>query len=341
MSGNPPPSTGENYSLAIEEYKRAARAFSSLHPRPVFYGRPVFIRHPQPNIPFTFSFPVNLPRRQGEAIDPHVLGAADTTALDFPTIAEYRENLAAFTDDYQEARFYCKIIKPYAGALAEVIEVSIGSSRLQRLPTHVLAAHCAQPRGNNPTFFGQLLDPPPDVQIYYVVHALVLAAYCSKIPMPPPQLPLPADQSMRFAAHFSVWNISVPSPETFGIFLDVVYTRDFTRLMETLLPHWQPTNPERFMVLYNYPGYKETTILHATYASGINSYGTRVATLCTKSMICSSLSKVLAFWANATGLGYDDQLLFSMIGTMWQALTLALAHDGNRRVSRQSKRSSS
>ncbi|KAF5319941.1 hypothetical protein D9611_011060 [Ephemerocybe angulata] len=160
-------------------------------------------------------------------------------------------------------------------------------------PTHVMAVRSSKP-------------PPPGTAPgrvkLFPVHALVLAAHCTRLP----------PFEMKAARHISDTQIivprrqiSVPCPETFQHILAYLYTRRKSPFLNAMLPIPAPTTMDE-------PGAK------AGFGALIGRMPFTTEGLMTYVMIIHGI------WSNVIALGIFDDGLWDMLDTAWEIILTAM-----------------
>ncbi|KAF4612363.1 hypothetical protein D9613_004355 [Agrocybe pediades] len=273
--------------------------------------------HPGSSIPTPWRLPLHLPRSQHQEINPSILAAVDSTAVAVP-IHAYRQKLALDTYYFRQANLHSRVIPSSDNPLLNSVRVELGRMVLDMIPTHVLAVYPDERMRQFPS----PSPPPPATASLFFVHAKVLVANCARLPIPPPQLHFPLTESeleVDPTLDIKVWNMVVPFPEAFEMFLDCVYARDTRRLMLLLLP----LSPEEAIVIY--PISVDSRYTKADFTRAVRAYAARLARSYPIPEINSLIFKVQALYANADALGFYDNTMFAAIDAMWQVLLMTMA----------------
>ncbi|KAJ7280335.1 hypothetical protein C8J57DRAFT_1433960 [Mycena rebaudengoi] len=105
-------------------------------------------------------------------------------------------------------------IPPYLAVPLRPLQASVQPS----YPTHALAISNASPSAS-------------DIHLIFPIHALVLAAHCSKLPQLPPPAPRAAG-----SVHLPVLPLSLPSAPAFSILHAFMYTHRLDTVLAALFP---------------------------------------------------------------------------------------------------------
>ncbi|KAJ6495355.1 hypothetical protein C8R45DRAFT_1061932 [Mycena sanguinolenta] len=171
-------------------------------------------------------------------------------------------------------------------------------------PTHALAISNTSPSG------------PADTLFIFPIHALVLAAHCSKLPVLPP----PAQRTSA-SVHLPVLSLTVPSAPAFSILLAFMYSHRLDAFLNALFPV-----PPSFL----------RKLTHKTVCAALQS-GADLhhlsAHLCAVSkanvqVLMIHTAHVKDVWQDMVALGIDDAALWDTVELAYQivlgALNLAL-----------------
>ncbi|KAJ7119512.1 hypothetical protein C8R44DRAFT_176461 [Mycena epipterygia] len=172
-------------------------------------------------------------------------------------------------------------------------------------PTHALAISNASPSG-----------PTDTVHLIFPIHALVLAAYCSKLP----QLPPPAPRASS-SVHLPVLPLALPSAPAFSILYAFMYSHRLDAVLTALFPI-----PPQFL----------RSLTHKTVRAALQS-GADLhhlsAHLCAAStanvqVLMTHTAHVKELWQDMVALGIDDAALWDTVELAYEivlgALNLAL-----------------
>ncbi|KAJ7223743.1 hypothetical protein B0H12DRAFT_290071 [Mycena haematopus] len=167
-------------------------------------------------------------------------------------------------------------------------------------PTHALAVSNPSPSG------------PADTHLIFPIHALVLAAHCSKLPvLPPPAL------RTSGAVHLPVLPLTVPSAAAFSVLLAFMYSHRLDAVLNALFPV-----PHSFL----------RKITHKTVCAALQS-GADLhllsAHLCAVSkadvqVLMIHTAHVKDLWQDMVALGIDDAALWDTVELAWQIVLGAL-----------------
>ncbi|KAI5120021.1 hypothetical protein M0805_004650 [Coniferiporia weirii] len=165
-------------------------------------------------------------------------------------------------------------------------------------PTHMLAVHSSQQ-----------VSGKRKVTLF-PVHALVLAAHCFRMPR------LPATGAGSGAPKSDVPNMiyvplvpfAIPSPETFGIIGQYLYTGHAELLVHGLMPQWRMTD---------FTGC-------VTPVQMLERLSKHLASTCTPHELLVRLRGVHAVWQNACSLGIVDGELWGLVSSAWKGYTTTL-----------------
>ncbi|KAJ7471858.1 hypothetical protein FB451DRAFT_1089971 [Mycena latifolia] len=168
-------------------------------------------------------------------------------------------------------------------------------------PTHTLAISNASPSG------------PTDMHLVFPVHALVLAAHCSKLP----QLPPPAPRASS-SVHLPVLPLALPSAPAFSILHAFMYTHRLDAVLTALFPI-----PPRFL----------QSLTHKTVRAALQS-GADLhhlsAHLCAASasnmqVLMTHTAHVKELWQDMVALGIDDAALWDTVELAYEIVLGALS----------------
>jgi hypothetical protein len=139
----------------------------------------------------------------------------------------------------------------------------------------------------------------------YPCHHLLFAAQCTKLPALPPSRP----QVIEGQVTLPVVSISLPSPETFPLVRDFLYTRGCDRFLASLMPSLSSKDIPQA----------------GSGSSGIVPALSRALsqTLSTEKLMERAMM-IHGVWANACALGVVDESLWRSMETAWAIVTGAL-----------------
>ncbi|KAJ6602455.1 hypothetical protein DFH09DRAFT_1257611 [Mycena vulgaris] len=167
-------------------------------------------------------------------------------------------------------------------------------------PTHALAVSNASPSG------------PADMHLIVPIHALVLAAHCSKLP----QLPPPAPRASG-SVHLPVLPLALPSAPAFSILHAFMYSHRLDAVLTALFPI-----PPRFL----------HSLTHKTVRAALQS-GADLhhlsAHLCAAStsnvqVLMTHTAHVKELWQDMVALGIDDAALWDTVELAYEIVLGAL-----------------
>ncbi|KAJ7736785.1 hypothetical protein DFH07DRAFT_927754 [Mycena maculata] len=170
-------------------------------------------------------------------------------------------------------------------------------------PTHALAISNASPSGP--------VDMH-DMHLIFPIHALVLAAHCSKLP----QLPPPAPRAAA-SVHLPVLPLALPSAPAFSILLAFMYAHRLDAVLSALFPV-----PPPFL----------RKLTHKTVRAALQS-GADLhllsAHLCTASgasvqVLMTHTAHVKELWQDMVALGIDDAALWDTVELAYEIVLGAL-----------------
>ncbi|KAJ6531264.1 hypothetical protein B0H19DRAFT_967008 [Mycena capillaripes] len=167
-------------------------------------------------------------------------------------------------------------------------------------PTHALAISNACPSG------------PDDMHLIFPVHALVLAAHCSKLP----RLPPPAPRAST-SVHLPVLPLALPSAPAFSILHAFMYSKRLDAVLTALFPI-----PPQFL----------RALTHKTVRAALQS-GADLhylsAHLCAASAsnvqaLMTHTAHVKELWQDMVALGIDDTALWDTVELAYEIVLGAL-----------------
>ncbi|KAF7328976.1 hypothetical protein MVEN_02527600 [Mycena venus] len=167
-------------------------------------------------------------------------------------------------------------------------------------PTHALAISNACPSG------------PDDVHLIFPVHALVLAAHCSKLPALPP--PAPRGST---SVHLPCLPLALPSAPAFAILHAFMYSKRLDAVLTALFPI-----PPPFLRALTHK------TVRATLQSGADLHHLS-AHLCAAStanvqILMTHTAHVKELWQDMVALGIDDPALWDTVELAYEIVLGAL-----------------
>ncbi|KAJ7131721.1 hypothetical protein C8R43DRAFT_657986 [Mycena crocata] len=167
-------------------------------------------------------------------------------------------------------------------------------------PTHALAISNASPSG------------PADMHLVFPIHALVLAAHCSKLP----QLPPPAPRGST-SVHLPVLPLTLPSAPAFSILHTFMYSHRLDGVLTALFPI-----PPQFLRALTHK------TVRAALQSGADLHHLS-AHLCAAStsnvqVLMTHTAHVKELWQDMVALGVDDTALWDTVELAYEIVLGAL-----------------
>ncbi|KAJ7485229.1 hypothetical protein B0H11DRAFT_1806618 [Mycena galericulata] len=167
-------------------------------------------------------------------------------------------------------------------------------------PTHALAVSNTSPSG------------PADMHLIFPIHALVLAAHCSKLP----QLPPPAPRASA-SVHLPVLPLALPSAPAFSILLAFMYSHRLDAVLTALFPI-----PPHFLRKLTHK------TVRAALQSGADLHQLS-AHLCVAStsnvqVLMTHTAHVKELWQDMVALGISDPALWDTVELAYEIVLGAL-----------------
>ncbi|KAJ7086491.1 hypothetical protein B0H15DRAFT_352183 [Mycena belliarum] len=167
-------------------------------------------------------------------------------------------------------------------------------------PTHALAISNTSP------------SVPAEMHTIFPIHALVLAAHCSKLPQLPPTAPRASS-----SVHLPVLPLTLPSAPAFSILLAFMYTHRLDAVLTALFPI-----PPRFLHALTHKA------VRAALQSGADLHHLS-AHLCAASssnmqLLMTHTVHVKELWQDMVALGIDDAALWDTVELAYEIVLGAL-----------------
>jgi hypothetical protein len=172
------------------------------------------------------------------------------------------------------------------GSLPKELEVAMCDVS-SGIPTHILAVYSeSSPRHKQNVCL-------------YPVHALIFATQCSHLPPIPHSQPRVYGEGNENTMTLPVFPLRVPSPRTFTLLNQYLYTHQTTNVLSALIPV-------------------------TSHNSSPQELSQKLGQSCTVPVLLSLVSKVHGLWSNVAALGVFDEQLWQAIDFSWTTLLAAL-----------------
>ncbi|KAF8523778.1 hypothetical protein BU17DRAFT_43611 [Hysterangium stoloniferum] len=230
------------------------------------------------------SFPKQLRRPPYRPISPEALSAIDPDLAEVPI--EYIQDKLLASGDLLYAMTTQTTIQCPKDSLPRNLEV-VMRDMSSGMPTHIAAVSCE--------------SPPHQKQrvILYPIHALVFAIQCARLP-PMPCSHLPARREAEDnTVTLPVLSFVIPSPRTFALLVEYLYTHRTKNMLSALIPV-------------------------PSYTSSPQELSQKLTQLCTVPALLSLISTAHGLWSNVAKLGVFDEKLWETIEFNWKVLLAAL-----------------
>ncbi|KAJ7059288.1 hypothetical protein C8F01DRAFT_1146653 [Mycena amicta] len=188
------------------------------------------------------------------------------------------------------------------------------------LPTHALAI----------SFASKGKDDPDALTTLFPVHAVVLAAHCTKLP----RMPRASSSSSAHSITLAVLPLALPSPPAFAIIHTWLYTARLDTALATLLPHGALPAPflDRLAATYAAPSPSPSAAAHRALEDTLESRATvhALAThLCAASAgnlgtLMAHAGHVKELWQDIVALGICDPGLWAALDLAWEVVLGAM-----------------
>ena len=193
-----------------------------------------------------------------------------------------------------------------AGALAITPASSIPSTGL---PSSVALHYreSVQERAILPSHMFAIANSSKSKATLYPCHHLLFALQCSKLPVLPMSQPRVVDGQVTLP----VISISLPSPETFPLIRDFLYTRGCDRFLAALMPSLS---------------YKDIPQVDSNAGSAgiVPALSRALAQTLNTEKLMERAMMIHGVWANTCALGIADESLWRSMETAWAIVTGAL-----------------
>jgi len=131
------------------------------------------------------------------------------------------------------------------------------------------------------------------------IHALVFATQCAHLPPLTCPAPRARGEAEVNTATLPVLPFPIPSPGTFSLLMQYLYTHQAKRILSVLIPV-------------------------PSYTSSPQALSQKLTESCTVEALLSLLSTVYGLWRNVTNLGVFDEKLWQIIDFSWTVVRNAL-----------------
>ncbi|KDQ08208.1 hypothetical protein BOTBODRAFT_118977 [Botryobasidium botryosum FD-172 SS1] len=197
------------------------------------------------------------------------------------------------------------------------------------LPTEVELIVHDVPFGFTPTHMFAVMNARRSKAALYPFHHLVFAAHCANMPAIPAASTSTSAPSSSGHTVVPVVPLVLPSPETFPLIRDFIYTKRTDRLLSSLFP--LPTPPSSTASHFFTPppspssSGSSSPSSPATPGATTDTLSRALASTFTLQGLFERARSVHGLWANAVALGIADDELWRVMATAWEVVVNSIA----------------
>ncbi|KAF5365222.1 hypothetical protein D9758_005422 [Tetrapyrgos nigripes] len=263
---------------------------------PVSEGRPTVSTHP-------LDLPRALGRPTPREASAEAIKAATGSHYEGQTAEWIRDCLRTDNRGFRLLRTNASVTADVDNKLTKETTITVSDPHATDLPTHMLAVY-SPPK------------PKQKAQLrLFPVHAMVVAAHCSRMPAFPPSPNTPNDANPPQGVSgprettIPVRPVCLPHPASFSPLLQYMYTGRPEVLLRAVLP----TMPA------------EQFLDNPLDSTNIMAFATELGRTYVVNVLLENATIVHGLWTNACALGIFDDGLWTVIDACWEVLLQALA----------------